>query len=210
MDCLRFEQLVQRYWDDDLGPVHTRLMREHAMGCAGCGATLAEYGALFALLGDLEREPAPAGLEAAVLARLDLRAHCPSLRERVLRRLVRPEDVLPGPAQMGVAMALVLAGLTLGGGWIEAFGRHLLGGVGDAATWTYVRVTGIVTGAAAGFLTETWPALRQTLGTLSGALQLLRDAHGFEVGASLGLVLLLVFVAAMASRPRHGGRASTP
>jgi hypothetical protein len=210
MDCLRFEQLVQRYWDDDLGPVHTRLMRQHAASCTGCGATLEDYGTLFALLGDLEREPAPAGLEAAVLARLDLQAHRPSLRERVLRWLVRPEDLLPGPAQMGVATTLVLAALTLGGGWIESLGRHLLIGVGDAATWTYVHVTGIVAGAAAGFLTETWPALRQTLGTLTGALRLLREAHGIEVGATFGLVLLLVVVAAMASRPRQGRGASTP
>jgi hypothetical protein len=210
MDCLRFTQLAQRYADADLGPVHRRLLEAHAAACDPCAATLQDYEVLFGVLGSLERETAPADLEAAVLARVDVRAFCPSARERLLRLFVHPEEFLPSPAQMGVAVGLVLGVLLAAGNGLAAAGLHLSQLLGEAATWTYVRITGMVAGAAARFLSETWPMIQHTARTLSGALQLLLAEHEVEFAAVACAVVLAAGAALLRARSRGQHAASQP
>ena len=202
MDCLRFHQLVQRHLDGDLGPVHARLMNEHVTRCDECAVTLADYALLFDTLAHLQRDIAPADLEAAVLARIDVRAFCPAPRERGLQLLMHPENVLPRPVQMGVAAALLLGLLYGGTGWLGMLAARLLHGLGVAATWTYGWVTGALADNAAQFAYEEWPAIRSTTSALANAMRLLLGAHADFLGLVLLGVAALVACAVALRRVR--------
>ena len=213
MDCLRCEQLVQRYLDHDLGPVHRALVEEHAACCCACAGVLAAYGGVFEALASLGREPAPPDLAAAVLARIDPRAFCPTPRERFLRLLTHPEDTLPGPAQMGVATTAIVVLLAGAKAWLGNLAAPLLESLGGAATWMYAWATGILAETWVRALGGQWPIIRQTLSTLANATKLCLDPHrsAFALMAlATAAVMALALTWFWARGARGGGHASSP
>lgn len=201
MDCTRFEQLIQRYLDGDLGPVHASQVEEHASTCTACAALHRQFETVFISLRTHPRDPAPPGLEAAILARVDFDAFRPSLRERILRWLVRPEEALPGPAQTALAVLFLVAVLQSSTGRLGAGLQRYLEMLGEAATWTYAWSSAVAAEASSRFLVERWPLFRQTAETLFHACRLLLERSA-AVWIAAGILLVLVLAAGMLRRAR--------
>jgi predicted anti-sigma-YlaC factor YlaD len=204
MDCLRFEQLVQAHLDADLAPVQSLRMDEHAAACRACAALLADYALLFETLGRLEREPAPAGLEQAVLARIDLDAYRASRWVCLCRRLAGFTAPMSVHAQMGVAALAMLLGVWAGGAHVS----ELQGWLERLATWAYGSVAGTFAGIGSGFVGEHWPLIRSSAAMSAQALRLIvstqRDAvTSFVLGYGVVLFSIVVWRRGRGGRHAH-------
>lgn len=206
MDCTRFEQLIQRYLDADLGPVHTRLLEEHTASCGSCSMLQQQFEVVFESLRSYPRDEAPADLELAILSAIDFEAYRPSLRERVLRWLVRPEEVLPSPAQMGLAVVFLVTLLHYSTGRMGEGLRRYFDALGGAATWTYVWANGLAAEVSTRFLVDRWPVIRQTVETLTHACRLLLERSAvLWIGGGVILGVVLIAGAVRHARAHRGG-----
>ncbi|MFQ5599098.1 MAG: anti-sigma factor family protein [Candidatus Krumholzibacteriia bacterium] len=206
MDCSRFAELVQDFLDRDLPAADGRGMLAHDARCYACAELLDEYRTLFVELDALECEPAPAGLEGEVLARVRFRVRLP-LRARLPRSVSR--FLRPVPSQMGLAFGLTLV-LLYAGAW--RFGQLSSAGLdaaGRIATWSYswsqdvaatlawIRdSTGAELGAAAASMAH---ATAQVLGAYGGHL---------AAAAATLVVLLGAWHRGRIGRGSHHGRVS--
>jgi predicted anti-sigma-YlaC factor YlaD len=201
MDCLRFEKQVQAHLDADLGPDERLRMDEHAARCDACAGLLADYAALFDALSCLQREAAPAGLESAVLSRVDARAFQRPLGARWRRFVAHPETVLSIQAQMAVASTSMLLLVSAGVGHVGAVRRI----AARVATWAYASVADVFADLGSGYIAEHWTLLRGSGATLAQALRLIVDAQrGVLASMLLGCAVVLVWIAV--ARRAHGGR----
>jgi hypothetical protein len=175
MNCTEYEELLQPYLDAELDGLRRRAMQGHGKRCCRCAEALDEYQVLFRVLDRMERECAPAGIEAAVLSRLPrasvgFAASRPGLASRWVR-----------PRWLGLALAGALGLALLGAACVSPslWGARL----GTLATWWYAWV-GDLLGTVAWLRESSVAELEQAAAALLRAAALLLRA---------GAVHLLLF-----------------
>lgn len=205
MDCTDVQKLIQDYVDGLLTRRDTNAVDRHVSGCPGCADELRLFRSLVVALGDIPREPVPAGFTDRAMARLreagrisDRTMVVESLRRRVFSR-VPPR--LRAPVTAALAVVLVVA---LFPAVIQPLGG-IAGKTAVVATDAYFTADDALGEVAVlGQLVDGVEAnLRTVLTILQAAFSLLAAAGETYMMPAIGSILMLTLGFAWFLRSTH-------
>jgi anti-sigma factor RsiW len=107
MNCRRFEMLIQKYHDGELGAAEGAEYENHLASCSSCMELDMQFAAVFGALDDIPlAEPSP-GFDSGVMARVDMARYRKSAASRAGAAIRSGWDRVPFPARVTAGIAAV-------------------------------------------------------------------------------------------------------